>query len=245
MNKNFKKDSFWVGGKFTVLEIIKNAKRKIHQIIVHEKNKKVLDEFNFKNIQVKIENDKFFDKLFKKDLDIHQGFAAEVEKLEKIDLISKINQLNNNGLFLILDGISDSRNIGSIIRTSAALNCDGILIEKKNYNYKNNLMFRSASGMTEVIDVIPIVNISSAIQILKRNNFWVYGMDAKGKKDIHELKFPSKVAFVFGSETNGIKNLVAKNCDEILKIKINKKTESLNISNAVSITLAFANVNKK
>lgn len=244
MNKNFRKDSFWVGGKFTVLEIIKNAKRKILQIAIHERNKDILNQYNFKNIKFKIENDKFFNKLFSKNLDIHQGYAAEIETLKTIDLSEKIKQLNNSGLLLILDGINNSRNIGSIIRSSAALGCDAILIEKKNYNPKSNIMFRSASGMTELMDVIAVANINSTIQLLKKNNFWIYGMDANGPKNLHEFKFPSKTAIVFGSETNGIKNLVFKNCDEIIKIKINKNTESLNISNAVAIALAFARFNK-
>jgi 23S rRNA (guanosine2251-2'-O)-methyltransferase len=95
--------------------------------------------------------------------------------------------------------------------------------------------------MTEVIDIIPVTNINNAIEILKKNNFWIYGMDANASTDIRSITFEPKIAFVFGSETNGIKKLVQKNCDKILKIKIKDETESLNISNAVSIALALAN----
>ena len=241
MSDNLRKDSFWVGGKFTVQEIIKNSKRKILQIAIHEKNRNFLYKSQNKNIPIKIENDKFFNKLFKKDLDIHQGWAIEILPIPPIDLNTKLNQLSSKSLFLILDGINDARNIGSIIRSSAALGCDAIIIDKKNYNPKSNMMFRTASGMTEVIDIIPVTNINNAIEILKKNNFWIYGMDANASTDIRSITFEPKIAFVFGSETNGIKKLVQKNCDKILKIKIKDETESLNISNAVSIALALAN----
>ena len=241
MSDNLRKDSFWVGGKFTVQEIIKNSKRKILQIAIHEKNRNFLYKSQNKNIPIKIENDKFFNKLFKKDLDIHQGWAIEILHIPPIDLNTKLNQLSSKSLFLILDGINDARNIGSIIRSSAALGCDAIIIDKKNYNPKSNMMFRTASGMTEVIDIIPVTNINNAIEILKKNNFWIYGMDANASTDIRSINFEPKIAFVFGSETNGIKKLVQKNCDKILKIKIKDETESLNISNAVSIALALAN----
>jgi 23S rRNA (guanosine2251-2'-O)-methyltransferase len=241
MSDNLRKDSFWVGGKFTVQEIIKNSKRKILQIAIHEKNRNFLYKSQNKNIPIKIENDKFFNKLFKKDLDIHQGWAIEILPIPSIDLNTKLNQLSSKSLFLILDGINDARNIGSIIRSSAALGCDAIIIDKKNYNPKSNMMFRTASGMTEVIDIIPVTNINNAIEILKKNNFWIYGMDANASTDIRSITFEPKIAFVFGSETNGIKKLVQKNCDKILKIKIKDETESLNISNAVSIALALAN----
>ena len=241
MNENLKKNSFWVGGKFTVFEIIKRERREILQIAIHEKNKDYLKKFNKKNIRYKIEGDRFFNKLFKNDIDIHQGFAAEVMPLKNVDLNEKLKNLDKNSIFLILDGISDSRNIGSIIRSSAALGCDAILIEKKKYNPKSNIMFRSASGMTELVDVIPVININNSIDVLKKNNFWIYGMSANANKNIMQTKFSNRSAFVFGSETNGMKNLVQKNCDELIKIKINKEVESLNISNAVSITLAIAN----
>ena len=66
-------------------------------------------------------------------------------------------------------------------------------------------------------------------------------MDANASTDIRSINFEPRIAFVFGSETNGIKHLVQKNCDKIIKIKIKDKAESLNISNAVSIALALAN----
>ena len=102
-------------------------------------------------------------------------------------------------------------------------------------------MFRAASGMTELIDIIPVINITNCITLLKKNNFWIYGMSADAKTYLKNIQFPNWSAFVFGSETNGMKTLVEKNCDELVKIKINKEVESLNISNAVAITLAIAN----
>lgn len=241
MNSNLSDQAFWVGGKFTVQEIIKKKERKILKVALHKKNQSFAQTLVNENIDCEIENDLFFNKTFNRDEDIHQGYAALVMPLKKIELKEKLKKLKKNSIIIVLDGINDSRNIGSIIRSSAAFSVDAIIVEKKNYNPKSNMMYRSACGMTEVVDVIAVSNINNALKIIKENSFWVYAFDAKAKKDIKKIDFPPRVAFVFGSETHGLKDLVGKNCDERIKINISANVDSLNISNAVSIALAITN----
>ena len=99
-------------------------------------------------------------------------------------------------------------------------------------------MNKSASGGMEYIDIYLVSNLNNVIKVLQQNAYWVYGLDGKSNKSIFDIKFDKKSAFIFGSEGDGIKSLVKKNSDEIISIPINKKIESLNLSNSVSIVLS-------
>jgi 23S rRNA (guanosine2251-2'-O)-methyltransferase len=77
------------------------------------------------------------------------------------------------------------------------------------------------------------------LEVLKKNNYWVYGLDGNSKENIEDQKWSNKNVFVFGSEGDGLRRLVKENCDHLIKIQINKEIESLNVSNAVSVTLGI------
>jgi len=99
-------------------------------------------------------------------------------------------------------------------------------------------MYKSASGALEHIKIFSVSNISNTIQVLKKNNFWIYALDQNSKNDLtNNIKF-ERIALVFGSEEFGIRRLVKENCDFQIKIPI-KKIESLNVSNAVAVTLGL------
>jgi len=100
-------------------------------------------------------------------------------------------------------------------------------------------MYKSASGAMELLNVIPVSNITNALELLKKNNYWIYGLDGYAKESIEEQKWTTHNAFVFGSEGEGLRRLVKENCDHLIKIQINKEMESLNVSNAVSVTLGL------
>jgi 23S rRNA (guanosine2251-2'-O)-methyltransferase len=139
----------------------------------------------------------------------------------------------------VLDDITDQRNIGSIIRSCSAFDIDAIILLEKNYNPKSKMMYKSASGAMELVNIIPVSNITNALEVLKKNNYWVYGLDGHAKENIEGQKWSKQNAFVFGSEGEGLRRLVKENCDHIIKIDINKEIESLNVSNAVSVTLGI------
>ena len=101
------------------------------------------------------------------------------------------------------------------------------------------MMYKSASGAMELVNIIPVSNITNALEVLKKNNYWVYGLDGHAKENIEDQKWSNQNAFVFGSEGEGLRRLVKENCDHLIKIQINKQIESLNVSNAVSVTLSM------
>ncbi len=236
-----KTGSFWIGGKHAVLSAIKNPKRKINKVIITQENQKDFDHKNFnKKIISEIKDKKEIDKIFINENIVHQGVAAEIESIPVIELKEYLkNKNNSNNTVVVLDDITDQRNIGSIIRTCSAFNIDAIIILEKNYNPKNKMMYKSASGAMELVNIIPVSNISNALEVLKKNNYWIYGLDGHAKENIEDQKWSKLNAFVFGSEGEGLRRLVKENCDHLVKIQINKKIESLNVSNAVSVTLSI------
>ena len=146
---------------------------------------------------------------------------------------------------IILDGITDPRNIGSIIRSSVAFNCDGIIVKKKDFNKKSASMYKASSGAIEKTTIFTVSNLSNAIRILKKNNFFIIGMDGKAQNELDEKILYNKNVFVFGSEGEGLSHNIKQNCDILIRLEIGNQIESLNVSNAVSATLAlYAYINK-
>jgi 23S rRNA (guanosine2251-2'-O)-methyltransferase len=247
MIKSMKTGSFWIGGKHAVLNAIKNPKRKINKLLVTEENHSDLSDKNFKkNINIEVRDKKEIDKIFISDNLIHQGVAAEIEIIPTNDLKEYLkNNTNSKNTIVVLDDITDQRNIGAIIRSCSAFSVDAVILLEKNYNPKSKIMYKSASGAMELVNIIPVSNITNALEVFKKNNYWVYGLDGHAKENIESQKWSNKNVFVFGSEGEGIRRLVKESCDHLIKIEINKDIESLNVSNAVSTTLGIFRILEK
>jgi len=236
-----KTKGFWIGGKHTVLEALKNSNRKIYKIVTTEENRKLIDQeiLKYKKLTLDIKSKKEIDKIFQNEDIIHQNFASEIENLENENIKDYLKKSSNQkSLIVVLDDITDQRNIGSIVRSCVAFSVDGIVLLDKNFHSTSKIMYKSASGALEHIKIFSVSNISNTIQVLKKNNFWIYALDQNSKNDLtNNIKF-ERIALVFGSEEFGIRRLVKENCDFQIKIPI-KKIESLNVSNAVAVTLGL------
>lgn len=224
----------WICGFHSVQEVLKNKDRKIFGLYVSDINK--VPE-NFKK-KAKVVEKSFFQKKFGKLAINHQNIAVEVNDPIKHDLKLDIknNKIKN---LVILDGITDPMNIGSIIRSCCAFNIDGIIIENRNLKTFSPLIAKTASGGLEHVNVYRIKNINQIINFLKENDFWIHGLDEKSEINIFKHKWSKKNVIVLGSEGNGMKKLVKSNCDYLLKIPINKKISSLNVSNSAAVCLAL------
>ena len=126
------------------------------------------------------------------------------------------------------------------MRSCALFDCAGIIVGKDNSPELTSSLYKSASGAAEIVNYIRVTNIRRAISFLKKNNYWIYGFDSS-KINNAKLNFSQKSVLVFGSEGKGIRELVKKECDEIIQIKMKNnlkfEIDSLNVSNATSIAL--------
>ena len=246
-----KKTTFLVVGKHAVIEALKNPNRKIERVFLTEDTKKNLNRENqslnlLKNVHVFYKSKKELDNLCGKDEIVHQGLIAELEPLDELTLKDFVYQNDNKNINLIaLEEVSDPRNIGSIIRSAVSFGIDGIIVKERSFPSKSKLLYRSASGGVEHINLFKVSNINTALKFLKTKEFWISAFDVSAKKDFTKHDWKGKNVLLFGSEGYGLKYQTIKNCDFLLKIKINKKIESLNISNSASIIFHHINTLKE
>ena len=246
-----KKTAFLIVGKHAVTEALKNPNRRVLRVYLTEDSKKNLNKDNqnlqlLKNIEIFYKTKKELDRLCSNEQISHQGLIAEIEPLDQKNLKDylKLNEEKKNITLIALEEVTDPRNIGSIIRSAASFNIDGLIVKEKVFPSKSKLLYKSASGCIEHLNIFEVSNISTTMKYLKKNNFWVCGFDNNGKKDFTEHDWSERNVLLFGSEGYGLKYQTLKNSDFLLKIKINKKIESLNISNSAAIVFHYLNILK-
>jgi len=246
--KNMKKSTFLIAGKHAVIEALKNPNRRVSKILLTEDSKKTLNKENqntdlLKNTEVFYKTKKELDRLCSRDQISHQGLIAEIEHLDKLNIKDFLINTENkkNITFVALEDVTDPRNIGSIIRSAASFNIDGIIIKERCFPSESKLMYKSASGCMEHVNIFEVSNINTSLKFLKENNYWICGFDIKGEKNFTEHDWTGKNVLLFGSEGYGLKYQTLKKSDFLLKIGINKNIESLNISNSAAIVFHYIN----
>ena len=247
-----KKTTFYIVGKHAVTEALKNPNRNVLRVFLTEESKKNLNRENqhlnlLKNINIFYKTKKELDKYCSRDKINHQGLVAEIEHLETFSIKDFVNNNSNrNNINLVaLEEVTDPRNIGSIIRSAASFNMDGIIVKERSYPGESKLLYKSASGCAELINIFEVSNVNTALKYLKSKNFWISGFDTESKKDFTQHDWTGNNVLLFGSEGYGLNYQTKKNSDFLFRININKKVESLNISNGASVVFHYLDINKK
>ena len=243
------KSSFFIIGQHAVIEALRNPKRKVLRVFLTEESKKNIHRKSpkknlLKDVKVYFKTKKELDKYSTKENLLHQGYVAEIEHLENPILKDFIKEKNNITL-VCLDGVTDPRNIGSLIRSAAAFGVNGIIIKERNFPSDSKLMFKAASGAIEYVNIFVVSNINSTLKNLKDKNFWVYGFDGNGEKNFTDIEWKGNNILLFGSEGSGMHQHTSKYADFLVKIDINKKIESLNISNSAAVVFHHLSYLKK
>jgi len=247
-----KKSTFLIAGKHAVTEALKNKYRNVLKVFLTEESKKNLNKNNenlnlLKNVKLIYKSKKELDRLCSKEQLSHQGLLAEVEHIENLDLKEFVDQKKNqkNVTFIALEEVTDPRNIGSIIRSAVSFNIDGLIIKERSFPSESKLLYKSASGCMEYINIFEVANLSTALKFLKTRNYWVCGFDKDGKNDFTKHDWEGNNVLLFGSEGYGLKYQTSKNCDFLLKIDISMNVESLNISNSAALVFHYINHSRK
>jgi len=241
------KSNFLIAGKHAVTEALKNPNRKVLRVFLTEESKKTLYRDNdnniLKDIKIFYKTKKELDRLCSKDQISHQGLIAEIQHLDELNIKDyiKANEDKKNITFVALEEVTDPRNIGSIIRSASSFNIDGLIIKERSFPRESKLLYKSASGCLEHLNIFAVSNISSTLKFLKDKNFWICGFDNKSNKDFIKHDWNGNHVLLFGSEGYGLKHQTLKNSDFLLKIDINKNIESLNISNSAAVVFHYLN----
>ena len=246
------KSSFFIAGKHAVTEALKNPNRKVLRVFLTEESKKKLNSENqnkhlLKNVKILYKTNKELDRLCSTDQISHQGLIAEIMPLEEANIKEYLiqNSEKKNITFVALEGVTDPRNIGSIIRSASSFDIDGIIVVKRSYPGQSKLLYKSASGCIELLNIFEVSNINTTLKHLKSKNFWISGFDSQSKNNFLKHNWDGNNVLLFGSEGYGLKYQTKKNLDFLLRININKNIESLNISNSASIIFHHLHQTKK
>ena len=169
----------------------------------------------------------------------HQGIVVFASKIFKKKLSEYLKKLSSKKTrILILDQLTDPQNVGSIIRSAFAFNFDAICLLKNNSPIETPSLIKASAGEIDNIQILEIGNLVQEIKILKKQNFFIYGLDGEGKIKIQEIdKTDNRIALIIGAEGKGLRNLTKQNVDRLVKIDINPECNSLNASNAASVAM--------
>jgi len=204
------------------------------------RREKVLDleqALMHRGIPAKKVDESFFEEKFPKG---HQGVAARVESRSYADLDDLTDLPEKKGevpLFLILDGIEDPRNFGSILRVADAGGVHGVVIQSHRSASLTPEAIKASAGASEHVVISMVPNIKHAISSMKESGVTVIGAEAEGDSTVWDLDFTGPIALVVGSEAEGMRRTVKEHCDHIIKLPMQGKVNSLNASVATGIII--------
>lgn len=172
---------------------------------------------------------------------VHQGVAIKVPPYEyghPQDMLEAVIDRGETPLFVALDGITDPRNLGAIIRSTAAFGGNGIILPQRRSASVNSAAWKTSAGAAARLPVGIAANLTATIKAFKKQGVFVLGLDGDGDVQLPALELADRpVLIVVGSEGKGLSRLVAENCDQIVSIPISAVTESLNAGIATSVAL--------
>ena len=244
---NLTKDQELVCGINAVNEIISIRPSSVTTLFIEDdKGKRIqeLDQLAKQNsIEVVLQDSSFFQKNFSEMN--HQSVAIICHKrLEENENFLQNLFEKKNLLLLILEHITDPHNVGACIRTAAAAGVDAIIVPKNRSCHLTPTVRKISSGGAELIPFVVVTNIVRTINKLQSAGVMIYGTDMKASKLHNEITYGDKSALIIGSEDKGLKRLTLENCDEIIKVNMPGRIESLNASVSTGIML-FQMINQQ
>jgi 23S rRNA (guanosine2251-2'-O)-methyltransferase len=167
---------------------------------------------------------------------LHQGVALLVEPLESVALEDAIAA--SDGPVLLLDQVTDPRNVGAILRSAAAFGAACVVLQDRHAPPETGAVARAASGALDIVPVVREVNLSRAIASLQKSGFWVMGLTGDASRTLAEARPKDRrIALVLGAEDTGLRRLQRETCDELVRLPITPAMESLNVAAAAAVAL--------
>ena len=170
----------------------------------------------------------------------HQGVIATVagaQYAELADILASARRSGSPPFLVLLDGIQDPHNLGAIIRTADAVRADGVVIPRRNAAGLTAAAVKASAGTTAHVPVAREGNMNNAMQTLREEGVWLTGLAADGPALFNEVDYTVPVGLVIGGEGKGLRPLVRRNCDEVVRLPVAGHVDSLNASVAAALVL--------
>jgi 23S rRNA (guanosine2251-2'-O)-methyltransferase len=170
---------------------------------------------------------------------VHQGLAAKVHPLPDHgveDVIAAAEEMEHAHI-MILDQVTDPQNVGAILRSAAAFGALAVVLTERNAAPESGALAKAASGALEHVPLVRVINLSRAIELLKKGGFWIAGLAADAPRTLAEAKLTGKVGRAVGAEGPGLRRLTREHCDLLVRLPTGGPIDHLNVSNAAAVAL--------
>ena len=224
MDKNY--------GRKPVLETI-DAGVAINKAYIIDQKTPIVGKIIDKLTRAKVEI-KFVDKNFFRDVEgNHQGVMIEVDSFK----YGSLDDVKDSERLILLDKIEDPHNLGAIIRSAESFGFDGVIIPERRSAKVSPTVYKTSAGAINNIKIVMVKNLNRAMEELKDQGFWIYGLAGEAESSIDQTDLKGKVALVVGNEGDGLSRMVREHCDMLVKIPMQGLVNSLNASVASAISM--------
>ena len=190
---------------------------------------KIIDKLTRAKVEIK-----FVDKNFFKDIEgNHQGVMIEVDSFK----YGSLDDVKDSERLILLDKIEDPHNLGAIIRSAESFGFDGVIIPERRSAKVTPTVYKTSAGAINNIKIVMVKNLNRAMEELKDQGFWIYGLAGEAESSIDQTDLKGKVALVVGNEGDGLSRMVREHCDMLVKIPMQGLVNSLNASVASAISM--------
>ena len=227
-------------GKNVVKQLLSNPK-KVHEVYLAGNDSDIEALCRKGNIRVKKTDRKALTKMVKSDN--HQGVVASIDeyKTYSVDDIVK-DKMNKYGFIIMLDELEDPHNLGAILRTADAVNCDGVIFKKDRSVSLTPTVAKVSTGAIDTVKCAAVTNLVRTAEDLQKKGYWLVAADMDGQ-DYRSLKYDFNTVLVIGNEGKGISRLLREKCDYVVSLPMKGQIESLNAS--VSAGILMYEINSK
>jgi 23S rRNA (guanosine2251-2'-O)-methyltransferase len=167
----------------------------------------------------------------------HQGVVAVVSPVEHLSLEQCLAECPTQAALLALDGVQNPRNVGMLLRTALGAGVSGVLLPVRGGALLSEEIVRASAGAVLRVPVVYCGNLPQALRTLREAGFWSYGLAAQGERDVFDISWPDRAVLVVGNETEGLRPVVRKACDTLVRVPLAGELESLNVVVAAGIAL--------
>lgn len=229
----------WIYGHHAVIAVLANPARRPQRLLVTSDAAQVIEKAGLSSrLPAQIASSSEIAALLPEGA-VHQGFAVKTPPLADKNIDDVLSALAEGapGVVVVLDQVTDPRNVGAILRSAAAFGASAVILPERHGADLTAALAKAASGALETVALVRVVNVSRALETLKTGGFWCVGLDARAPQTLAEIDLSGRVALVLGSEGAGLRRLVADTCDLKARLPIGPNMESLNVSAAAAIAL--------
>lgn len=224
---------YWIAGTHACAAALANPEREVSRILCTRNAKERLPDHLKANLEL-VDSEMIARTVGEHT--VHQGIAMEVSLLEPYALEDVLEREDKRPL-LVLDQVTDPHNVGAMFRSAAAFGVAAIITTQDNSATETAALAKSACGALDMVPWVQVTNLAHALAEMKEAGYWIAGMDGSADKTVTEAKLGRDTALVMGAEGKGMRRLTQDACDFLVRLDMDPKMESLNVSNAAAIAL--------